>query len=242
MNEIRTIIIDDEQGALDSMEILLNEFPQIKILRKIRNPLDAFSVLVSEKPQLLFLDIQMPGISGIDFLEKIREFDPHVLVIFVTAFSDYALKAIKHHPFSYLLKPVVRIELKQTIEKVINTLNTEKAVESELVVVNSKTECLFIKPSDVLYFAANGSYTWIYLSDETSHLVSGNIGALLSKFPENIFVKLNRSLIVNKNYVYSVNRKQKCCVIKCNNKKLTFEVSTVFLREMNLLFNKTQFG
>lgn len=238
MNEIHTIIIDDEQGALDSMEILLAEFPEIKLVSKIKNPLDAFSILINKKPKLLFLDIEMPGINGIDFLEKIREFDADILVVFVTAYSDYAFKAIKHHSFSYLLKPVVRLELKETIEKVVKTLKIKQALESEVVVVNSKSGSFFLKPDNILYFSANGSYTWVHMCDESAHLVSNNMGALMAKFPDEMFIKLNRSLVVNRNYMYSVNRKQKQCVVKCKGKETAFEVSSVFLRDMNLLFNK----
>lgn len=236
MNEIQTIIVDDEQGALESMEILLAEFPQIELIKKISNPLDAFSVLINEKPKLLFLDIQMPGINGIDFLAKIREFDPHILVVFVTAHANYALEAIKHQAFDYLLKPVVRTELKKTIEKVITKLNTAQTAENGVVMVNSKSGCLFIKPENVLYFLANGSYTWVHMCDQSAHLVSNNLGALIAKFPKQLFVKLNRSLLVNKRHMYSVNRKQKQCVVKCSGKEYVFDVSSVFLRELNLLF------
>ena len=235
---INAILVDDEQNALDSLEILLSEYSFINILHKISNPLDIFPILMNSKVDLIFLDISMPVINGIDLLEKIRECNSIVKIVMVTAYDNYAMKAIKHNAFSYLLKPVSRVELKSTI---YNLQNTIKAVNfnnnSNKILITSKGNTVIVEPNDVGYFEAEGSYTHVYLKNGSKLIASSNLGVLVDKFPKCKFIKINRSTVVHKNSIISIHKKQKKCLLQLNEKEIGLSVSTTFLREFNSIFN-----
>ncbi|SDX77569.1 two component transcriptional regulator, LytTR family [Lutibacter oricola] len=238
MPNINTILVDDEQDALDSLEILLSEYPQIKTLKKISNPLDIFPVLMTTTVDLIFLDINMPVVNGIDLLEKIRECNSNVKIIMVTAYNNYAIKAIKHNVFSYLLKPVSRAELKTTVKKLLKSLEEiDVKTKPNKVLITSKGNTIIVEPNDVAYFEAEGNYTYIYLKNGSKLIASANMGVLVEKFPKCEFIKINRSTVVHKNSIISIHKKNKKCVLKLNKKQIELSVSTTFSREFNSIFN-----
>ena len=236
MNKLNTILVDDEQEALDSLEILLSDFEQIQILKKIQNPLDVFAAIINLKPNLLFLDIKMPNISGIDLLAKIREFNPSIIIIIVTAFENYSGMAIKHNAFDYLMKPVNRMELKSTIEKVQRYSSEIIPNSIQRVLINSRNETILLNPDDVAFLRAEGQYTHIILQSGKTIFTSSNMGSLMKRFPQNQFLKANRSVSVNKNRILSVSRKNKTCTIQLADKEDIIEVSSVFLKEFQSVF------
>ncbi len=237
MTKINTALIDDEQDALDTLEILLKEYPQVNIIKKTTNPLDIFPLMLKEKLDLIFLDIQMPLINGLDLIEKIKTCSPGIAVIFVSAHANFTAEAIKHNTFNYLLKPVCRTELKSSINKVTLYLNNSTTIlPSQKIILNSKNETLFIDSKDVVLLQANGNYTRILMHDDNEHIVSYNMGTIINKFPDNLFVRVNRSLMVNKNFITSINRKQKKCIINYHQEELVADASSVFLREINNIF------
>lgn len=240
MTVINTILVDDEQNALDSLEILLSEYSFINILHKISNPIDVFPILMNSKIDLIFLDIKMPTISGIDLLEKIRKCNPHVTVVMVTAFENYSMKAVNLNASGYLLKPVNRIELGKIINniesiyksRIVNNVNSSCGK----IFIKSKNETLLVEFDNVVYFEADGSYSKIYLKNGKCIIASSNLGSIISKFPKGDFIRLNRSLIVSKNAILSVNKKDKKCLIKFNKEKLVFNASVNFFKKINLVF------
>ena len=237
MNTITTILVDDEQEALDSLEILLSDFEYIQIVKKIQNPIDVFPAILNLKPSLMFLDINMPAINGIELLEKIREFNPSIVVIIVTAFENYSGLAIKHNAFNYLMKPVNRMELKLTIEKVQRYINETIPNSISRILVNTRNETILIDPNEVVCLKAEGQYTHIILDSGKMIFTSNNMGAIFKKFPQNQFLKANRSIIINKDKILSINRKTKMCTLNINSAENKVEVSAVFIREFNALFN-----
>ncbi len=237
MTKINTILVDDEQEALDSLEILLNEYSDIKILKKISNPLDVFTCLMQYKVDLIFLDINMTQISGIELLNKLREFSPLLAVIFVTAHEGHTQKAVQNHAFGYLLKPVNRIELKTTLVKVQNYIKSLSPKAIDRILINSKEKSTFIEIKQVAYLQAEGNYTHIFLQDGSRILASCNIGALIQKFPEKEFIRINRSQIVNEKKIISVSRKQKICTISFKNEEKDLSASISFLRKFNSIYS-----
>lgn len=237
MPKINTVLIDDEVEALDTLEILLSEYSQINITQKISNPINIFPILINSNPDLLFLDIKMPGINGIELLEKIRECKPSLAIIMVSAYANYAMDAIKHHAFSYLLKPVNRIELRSTVEKVQRYLDTNKPVDCGKIMVNSNNKIIILNPDHVVLLKADGSYTYIFVSNGEVHFVSNNIGSLREKFPQSNFLKLSRSIIANRDFIFSINKKMKTCTLKFAEKEITVNTSSSFISEINVIFN-----
>ena len=117
LKKIHTVIVDDELRALNRLKILLNHFPEIEIVNQITDPIDSVSVILNSHPDLVFLDVEMPGMTGLEIAEEINRNSLHTKIVFVTSHNHYAINAIKRDAFDYLLKPVSIDELKQTIER-----------------------------------------------------------------------------------------------------------------------------
>lgn len=115
--KIKTIIVDDETRALNRMKILLSNFEEIEVLKLTDNAETAIDYIFKHEPDLVFMDIEMPGKTGLELAEEINKHNLNTKIIFVTAFEHYAITAIKQSVFDYLLKPVNIDELKATIER-----------------------------------------------------------------------------------------------------------------------------
>ena len=119
MNEekIKAIVIDDEANALTRMEYILDKFPEIEVLKYLADPTKAVSIAKTAKPDLVFVDVEMPNKSGFDVVNDLRDAGYNPYFIFVSAFGHYSLKAIKTEAFDYLLKPVDIDELRETLKR-----------------------------------------------------------------------------------------------------------------------------
>ena len=123
--KIRTVIVDDETRALNRMKILLNNFPEIEILEQLSDSEHAINFILQNEPDLVLLDIEMPGKTGLEIAEEINNNNLHTKIIFITAHDHYAIKAIKTNAFDYLLKPVGLDELKEAIVRHKATLQSD---------------------------------------------------------------------------------------------------------------------
>ena len=117
MKVITCVLVDDEPAALERLEQILINFPKIKILKKVSIPEKAITLILQERPDLVFVDIEMPRMSGFEVVKKVREANVFTAFVFVTAFSQYAIKAIKESIFDYVLKPFDMDEIKACIQK-----------------------------------------------------------------------------------------------------------------------------
>lgn len=115
--KIKVVLIDDETRALNRMKILLSNFPEIEVLRLISDANKAIKFIIENEPDIIFLDIEMPGKTGLDIAEELNRNNLHTKIVFISSYEHYAIKAIKNHAFDYLLKPVDIDELKSTIKR-----------------------------------------------------------------------------------------------------------------------------
>jgi two-component system LytT family response regulator len=210
-----TIIIDDEKGCRTALITLLKEFPQIKIVAQASSVKEAETVINELQPQLLFLDIEMPGATGFDLLERISPISCDV--IFTTAFDHYAIKAIKYSALDYLLKPIDPIELKAAINRF-----ESKKLDQDLI--NNKFKTLlnnitggntpqkiaipdgegiqFIKIENIIRFQSDGSYTYLYLKEgKKPILISKPIGDFEEILNNETFARIHRSHLINIQHV-----------------------------------------
>ncbi|WP_341216760.1 response regulator transcription factor [uncultured Wocania sp.] len=116
-NKIKVIVVDDEQRALNRMKIVLGNFENVELLELIDSSEAAFDAILKHEPHLVFMDIEMPGKSGLELAEDINKNNLDTKIIYITAHNHYAIKAIKNYAFDYLLKPVNIDELKATLER-----------------------------------------------------------------------------------------------------------------------------
>jgi len=142
--KIKTILIDDEERALNRMKMLLSKFPEIQILDAISDASYAIEYILESAPDLIFLDIEMPGKTGLEVAQEINKNNLQTKIIFMTAHEHYAIKAIKAEAFDYLLKPIGIDDLKNTLDRYHSKTQT-KFTKREIEIINLITKGLSSK-------------------------------------------------------------------------------------------------
>jgi two-component system LytT family response regulator len=208
---INAIIVDDEPKNRRILKDLLNNYcPLVKVIDEASGSQDAISAIERAKPDLLFLDIEMPYGNAFDLLDKIKPIDFEI--IFVTAFEEYTLKAFRYSALDYLLKPLNIEELKAAVEKASERLNL-KTVNLQLnnllfnlhknsdvparLAINSQTGLTFVSIIDIIRCEAKGNYTYIFTTDMQRHISSKNIKAYEDLLPANVFFRVHHSHLIN---------------------------------------------
>ena len=215
---LNTILIDDEILAIERLKRLLKQFgDQIKIIAEFTNPEEAITKIDELKPDLIFLDIQMPGYNGFELLEKITH---QPLIIFITAYDQYALKAFETNSIDYLLKPVDKKRLAQSIEKLLkitsaNKIDYEKRINelirfikqstSKKIQVKIGNEIRLIDTNEIYFLRALDKYVEIY-THEKKYLSSLSLNKFEEMIDENEFVRVHRSVIINLKHLDTINR------------------------------------
>ena len=203
---IKAVIIDDERLARNELKKLLIDFPEIEVIAEAANASEGIEKIENLNPELIFLDIQMPGKTGFDML---AELDRTPNVIFTTAYDEYALKAFEVNALDYLLKPVEPKRLADAIQKLHfqedrdtnhlnNTINTNQSVLSEhdQVFVKDGERCWFVKLCDIRLFESVGNYAKVYFNSNKP-LILKSLNALEERLDEKLFFRANRKHIVN---------------------------------------------
>lgn len=203
---IKAILIDDERLARMELRKLLAEFPEIEIIAEAANANEGIEKIESLGPDLIFLDIQMPGKTGFEMLAGL-DFVPNV--IFTTAYDEYALKAFEVNALDYLLKPVEPKRLADAIQKLqlqedkeisgsscSSILNRSLLAEDAQVFVKDGERCWFIKLCDIRLFESVGNYAKVYFGNNKP-LILKSLNALEERLDEKTFFRANRKHIVN---------------------------------------------
>jgi two-component system, LytTR family, response regulator len=216
--KLSALIVDDEVSARKLLNKLLEETKYFFEIRLACSVAEAYIELKEFVPDMIFLDIKMPGKDVFTFVHELPFKKRIPGIVFVTAYDQYALQAIKNQAFDYLLKPVDRKELKQCILKFIETSKTAKGTERNEILldsvdmiprirVNTRTGTAFINPSNILYCKADGNYT-IICTGEKQHLCSINLGKIEELLPKRGFIRVGRSIIINFEYIIMLDRKE----------------------------------
>ena len=197
----KAIIIDDERLARNELKKLLQEFPEVEVIGEAANANEGIEKIESLNPDLIFLDIQMPGKSGFDMLTQIERV-PHV--IFVTAYDEYALKAFEVNALDYLMKPVepkrladALLKVKQKDEEELLSYNNRGLLhENDQVFVKDGERCWFVKLSDVRLFESVGNYAKVFFGTNKP-LILKSLNALEERLDDKVFFRANRKHIIN---------------------------------------------
>ena len=211
---MKAIIIDDEAKSRLALKQKLADYcPEVTVAAEADNASDGISLIELHKPQVIFLDIEMPRKNGFDMLQEIKEKNFHI--IFTTAYDQYAIKAIKFAAFDYLLKPVDIEELKTAVSRIgtKETLQTKNQVELLHQNINHPKKqlhklaiptiegLLFYDINDVVYLEANSNYTNIYFSNKTKIIASKTLKEFEELLPADIFFRTHHSYLINLNYI-----------------------------------------
>lgn len=228
------LIIDDEAPAREGLQNLLKEFSEsIQILDTAKNGLEAEEKIITLQPDIIFLDIEMPGCTGFELLAKLKVIP---IVVFCTAYDEYALEAFETNSIDYLVKPIKLERIEKTIQKLKSFENNissdeimtvlkkiadkKEAPKMTSITVKKDSKLFFIKLDDISFFESDSNYVRInsnlssYLSDET-------MTNLTEKLPDN-FLRIHRGIIINKNYVNDIQKYfNSRFIITLNDKKKT---------------------
>ena len=210
MNAISAILIDDEFSSLKVLQQKVEKlFPEISILATFQKPEEAIEFIKKNKPHILFLDIQMPRINGFELLSALDGLN--FQVIFVTAYNEYALAALKKSAIGYVLKPVDDEQLQDAVSKALIAIEQSKQLESNNKLIDILTDAIsnknkiivptakglsFIPQDEVLHLEGYEGYTKFHLSNKTELLSSYNLGKF-EGFLGKSFFKCHKSHIVN---------------------------------------------
>ena len=214
MNTINCILVDDEPLNLDGLEKMITRYcPELTVVGKANNAQEALELIRSLSPQIVFLDIQMPRENAFDLLDKLMPVNFEI--IFVTAFDNYALKAIRYSALDYLLKPVDMDELRTAVQKARTKL-MEKDVNMRLsgfldqirersgqsrIALKTKEGLIFYPIKDILYCTAERSYTRFTFVNGKQLLVTGNLKEFEGLLPEDNFCRVHDSYLINLDHV-----------------------------------------
>ncbi|MCH8232559.1 MAG: response regulator [Bacteroidetes bacterium] len=207
---MRALIIDDERLARKELTSLLQDYPEIEIIGEAVNADEALEQINEHKPDLLFLDIQMPGKTGFELLEML---DSVPLVIFVTAYDEYALKAFEVNALDYLLKPIQYERLKEAISKVLtfaknnqkdeHTAGQPKLGLSDQVFVKDGDKCWFVRLSEIRLFESDGNYIKVYFGTNRP-MIHKSLNALDEKLNDRDFFRASRKHIINLSWLETI--------------------------------------
>jgi two-component system, LytTR family, response regulator len=242
-NKLNALVVDDEDSARRLMLKLLEETQYFGDIRLASSVDAAHAELARFSPDLIFLDIKMPGKYGIDFVNELNITDGKPGIVFVTAYDQYAIQAVKIQAFDYLLKPVNRKELKECVEKYRSRLSEEPVTTSARtdpphkitrIKVNTRTGTVFINPSTILYCRAEGNYTTICTGDK-EYLCSLNLGKLQEQLPSTGFIRIGRSLILNFEYLTLLDRKKSSVTLVRDNETVIVKIPHQHLKDLDIV-------
>ena len=212
---IKSIIIDDEADGREALRMALEKYcPEISISGVYATPEEGMQGIRAQSPQLVFLDVQMPNLSGFDILQQLSPIGFEV--IFVSAYDQYAIKAIRFSALDYLLKPIDVDDLLQAVKRVKERLEQKSgffsyesvlynvrhgANKSEKIAVPSLNGIDFFQADDIVYCSARGSYTNIYLKNGQQHLASKNLKDFENLLSDSGFCRVHHSYLINIKHV-----------------------------------------
>ena len=208
---IKTIIVEDERLARNELKKLLQVHPDIEVIEEATNVEEGLEKIEQYNPELIFLDIQMPGKTGFDLLAELEKIPK---VIFTTAYDEYAIKAFEVNALDYLMKPIEPKRLADAINKLQDELQKEKSgtngiftrgslTENDQVFVKDGERCWFVKLGEIRLFESVGNYAKVYFSTNKP-LILKSLNALEERLDERMFFRANRKHIINLRWIEKI--------------------------------------
>ncbi|MBN9298012.1 MAG: response regulator transcription factor [Filimonas sp.] len=213
MKSLKVAIIDDEPDSTSLLELQLRRHcPQLQEIRIFNNSLVALEELELLNPDLVFLDIEMPGLSGFELLEKLTPF--HFSVIFITAYNQYALKAFRFNAINYLVKPVDTADLAEAVNRAVQPSGLQLAqlkanmqgTPISKIAISSQHGVSFIELKEIIYAEASSNYSKLLLTDGRTLVVAKTLKDIQDVLEESHFLRIHRQYIVNLNEVSHFNK------------------------------------
>lgn len=209
---IKVIAIDDEKHCLITMEHHLNKTGEVNLLATIQDSTLAFDKINELKPEIVFIDIEMPIMNGFEVLNRFETLP--FKVVFTTAYDQYAIKALRMNALDYLLKPIGYEDIKDVIEKFKNSAMPQtkeqishlyqfsKGKMQDTIALSMQEGLLFVRIEDIMYVEGSGSYSYIIMTDKLKHLASKPISLFEEVLEGNpLFFRAHKSFLVNIHHI-----------------------------------------
>lgn len=211
---VHALVVDDEQPVLDELVWLLERDDRIESVRGTHNGAEALRLLEQGGIDLVFLDVAMPGLSGLDIARLLGRFRDAPRIVFVTAHEAHAVEAFEMNAVDYLLKPIREERLRESVRRACSDGDRSPATGDEQVAVELGGVTRFVSRAAVVHAEAQGDYVRLHVDDGASHLIRTPLGVLAEEWGEAGFVRIHRSLVVNLAYVREVRvQAGRCSVI-----------------------------
>jgi two-component system LytT family response regulator len=212
---IQAVLVDDDLYALNRLQELLSTLANFKVevMASFQDPMLAYTYLKQAKPDVIFLDVRMPGINGFELLDLVNT---PAEVIFVTAYDAYAIQAIRYSAFDYLLKPLTAESLKEALQRLQNQRNKTNRTEqlsalqfnlnqNELskfrIILPGLKDALSITAGHITHCVAESNYTHVYLSTGKHILASKTLGDVEQLLPSSAFMRIHKSYLINLHFL-----------------------------------------
>jgi two-component system LytT family response regulator len=205
--EFGVLIVDDEPAARRGVRQLLEAFPEFTVIGECRNGMEALESLDRLRPHLLFLDVQMPGMSGFDVIQR-RTPERMPMVVFLTAFDEFALKAFEAQALDYLVKPVTEARFAATMKRVLKQLRGTDRAHSAAIAVTTSRGTMLIRVNEIDWVESADNYTRIWVGGR-SYLLRQSLNALERRVRAHGFVRAHRQALVRLGAVRELARGEK---------------------------------
>ena len=231
---LTAVIIDDEPEAIKGLLALVSDIENLEISGTSSQPEKAVGLCLKTRPDIVFLDINMPGTDGFAVVQELHEHHFFPYTIFTTAWDQFTLQAIKAGAFDYLLKPIDRKELRAAVQKAMDNKashsieqrieSLERAVKNHRKLrFNTRSGFIMIHPDEIFYIEADANYSEIFYNKTKREVVSMNLGAVEAMLPEH-FIRISRSIIINSTWLTKLSEVQKKCWLRKDNEEQEFSV------------------
>lgn len=206
MQTYKTIIIDDEENSRNNTKSMLaNYCPEIEVVAEASSGMEGKKLIQDLKPQVVFCDINMPGMTGLEMIDGLVHRD--FCLIFLTAYSEHGINAVKAGAIDYLLKPLILSELQGAVKKVVQyyeqkgITNTSAPNDKNLVLINHSKGFTLIDFKDIIWLEASDNYTNLFLNSGKKIVASKTLKEFEAILPSNVFFRIHRSSLINIDYI-----------------------------------------
>lgn len=206
---LKAVIVEDSRLARNELKELIKTHKEIELIGEAENVDNGFKLINDTKPDVLFLDINMPEKDGFELLEMLDEVP---ITIFTTAFDEYAIKSFEYNAFDYLLKPINQKRFSKSIENVIEKVGNNTALKTnndsalsleKQIFIKDGEKCWLVKIQDISLFEIVGNYTRVFF-ENNKPLIYKSLAQIEEKLPSDVFFRANRQQIININHVKKV--------------------------------------
>ncbi len=229
MKQYNCIVVDDQEEAINLIKDHINKIPQLALMYASTKSIDVLAFLDSNKPDIMFLDIQMPEFTGIDLIENMKERWGHNIphVVLTTGHIDYTLSGYELGVSDYILKPVTFKRFKKSVDRILNDLDKQRTAEPihNFFFADVDGKKVKIDFNDILYIEAARNYI-IIVMEENKHIIYKSMNSIMEILPKDIFIRIHKSYIMAIDKIESVRGSE--ILIERKNKKVNIPIGITY--------------